>query len=442
MYESRPEQRNLSQFAVVRVDQSPFVTLADEAVLVTKIYPSAAGRLMREVEVATPQERQQLPRMASQAFDRLVTLCTRLSVSNTYELTEVQSRFLEEWSAAYTEESCGLIADAMPPEVFTMDATSIRVGNILLAGRQTTKEDIMQERKLKYERDRAEIDRGKISILEEDHARITIDSPRLGTRNYYMPLDRGSAFLAVRVIAVLQYEARHEGFIDGKRAMELIWAQMPTIERELFLRRRSDITGGPSAIKKPVLDIMRKLTNLLGLTRETSGERFKLEGTASIILYAHPPADPSELQGFSRILPPGTDRELVNQAVYKSIPEPAIATAKLLLEHELENSVTLSQNQALTILDLITDPDIKRAIRHQIKEMDIGRTSANVLETLREKVMKALGESFYSAWRDRMIAGNSVTGNGGNVRLIGGELPHTTNLARLATKKWYVGPSL
>jgi hypothetical protein len=279
------------------------------------------------------------------------------------------------------------------------------------------------------------------SILDQDHARISITNSRTGEQSYYMPLDRGNALLAARVIAALQpNSSKGEKFVEGKfvegaKIASFIWAKMPIEERELFLTRK---TGTSSAIKPSVLEVMRKMTNLLGITRETSGERFKLEATPVITLHAEPP-NPSELQGFRPVFPPGTDRERIKQAVGGPISEMALNTAKLLLEHQLDSTEPLSSGQALAILDLITDADVKRAIRYQIKEMDLKRSSANVLETLRDQIKRSLEDGFDSAWRNRMVAGNHATGDYGKIRLIGGELPIITNPARFITRKWHIG---
>jgi hypothetical protein len=274
-------------------------------------------------------------------------------------------------------------------------------------------------------------------LLDQDHARISVTNIRTGERLYYMPLDRGNALLAARIIATLQYHGnRGAGFVDGAKIVSSIWRQMPMAERELFLTRKS---GTSSVIRMPVLSIMRKVTNLLGITRETSGERFKLEAVPVITLHAESP-DPSELRGFRPVFPPGTDRERLKQAVGGPIPELALNTANLLLEHQLDSTEPLSSGQALALLDLITDVDIKRAIRHQIKARGLKRSSANVLEALRDQVKRSLGEGFDGAWRNRMVAGNHATGDFyGRIRLIGGELPITTNPARFITRKWHIG---
>lgn len=283
---------------------------------------------------------------------------------------------------------------------------------------------------------RIEDHEGLATLLDQDHARISVTNARTGVQLFYMPLDRGSALLAMRIIATLQYHSnRGVEFVEGAKIASSIWAQMLPAERQLFLTRKSDTSA---VIRPPVLEVMRKMTNLLGITRETSGERFKLEGSPIITLHAESP-DPSELQGFRPVFPPGTDRERIKQTLGGPIPERALNTAKLLLEHQLDSTEPMSSGQALALLDLITDADVKRAIRHHIKEMGLKRSSANVLEALRDQVKRTLDEGFDSAWRNRMVAGNHATGDYGKIRLIGGELPIITNPARFITKKWHIG---
>ncbi len=408
-------------------------------VTVIKSYRSDAGRLSEAVEFITNKGAQRFSWYAEHQFENLVELCTVLPAGATYSLSEARSKLAEVWDPRDIDANCRHIAEAMPPGVFTMTEAAISIGNIVLVGRKTTAEDVLSERKRLHESKKAEIDKGKISILSRDHARIKVNNARTGEQSYYMPLDRGHALLAARVIFALR-SGKGEEFVDGGNVAVFVWKQMPTVERELFTTRRNEVIGGSSVIKKPVLDVMRKLTRLIGITRETSGERFKLEGVATITLHEDSP-DPSELQGFRSVFPPGTDRERIKQAAVGPIPDSALNTARLLLEHQVDSTEPLSQGQALAILDLITDADVKRAIRHQIKAMKLKRTSANVLETLRGQVEGALDESFESAWRNRMIAGNHATGDYGKVRLIGGELPIITNPARYITKKWHIGQS-
>ncbi len=409
-------------------------------VTLIKSYRSRAGYLSNAVKVITNTGTRHLSLNANYGFDNLVELCTVLPARATYSLAAARSKLAKVWATRDVDTNLRLIAESMPPSVFNLSDTAISIGNLVLVGRKTTAEDVKNEHRRRHETKKAEIDKGKISILSQDHARIKVDNIQTGEQLYYMPLDRGNALLAARVIAALHSES-DEAFVDGSKVASFVWAQMPTVERELFTTRKEKvISGGSSAIKQPVLDVMRKLTRLLGITRETSGERFNLEGAVTITLHEDSP-DSSEIKGYRPVFPPGTDRERTKQAVVGPIPDSALNSAKFLLEHQLDSTEPLSHGQALAILDLITDENIKRAVRQQIKAMDLKRSSANVLEELRDQVKKTLDESFESAWRNRMIAGNHATGDYGNIRLIGGELPIITNPSRFKTTKWFIGQS-
>lgn len=407
-------------------------------VTITKLYRSDAGLLMEDVEIINKGTQ----RFASAhfSFEYLVDLCTILPAGATYSLREVRSKLAEVWDPGDISRKLRNIAQDMPSGIFTITESAISIGDLVLLGRKTTAEDMLNERKRRHQRERAAIDKDRVSILSQDHARITVNHPRTGEQLYYMSLDRGKALLAARIITVLESKNNtNDKFIDAAKVAASVWAQMPTAERELFTSRKDGIVGGPSPVKKPVLEVMRNLTRILGITRETSGERFNLEAVATITIHEDSP-EPSELKGFRSVFPPGTDRERIKQTTLGPIPEQALNTAKLLLEHQVDSTEPLSQDQAPAILDLITDADVKRAIRHHVKVMNLGRTSASVLEALRDQVRRALGDSFESAWRNRMVAGNHATGDS-QVRLISGELPIITNASRFTTKKWHIGQS-
>ena len=214
-----------------------------------------------------------------------------------------------------------------------------------------------------------------------------------------------------------------------------------TTERELFISNRERIIGPKSTHIKPhVLAVLRKLTGLISITRETTGEVFLLEGRPNITIHADAPANIAELHGFRPLFPPGTEIEKMKLSAYQHISAEALAHAKQLLEHQLGYKESLTHRQALTLLDLITDAEIKRALRQEIRRQDHSISSARALEMLRSQVKRSLDEGFYDAWRARMIGGNSATGSEGHVRLIGGMLPIITNPARFVTKRWNVGP--
>jgi hypothetical protein len=408
-----------------------------------KNYPSANGRLTKPVQAITDKGELWFAYPTDQQFEKLAELCTVLPANATYSSWDVRMKLGRIWGPAEVDEKLNKLIEAMPPGVITVHGVAMTIGNIILAGRKTTAEDVSNEYQRKYEEKKANIDKDKVSVISQDHARITVNNPKTGEQLYYLPLDRGGAILAARVIALLRdrtADTDAAAFVEGREAASSVWAKMPTTERELFTTRRNDILGSSATIRAHVLDTMRNVTRLIGVTRETSGERFKLEAAVAIAFHEDSP-EPSELKGFRPMYPAGTDRELIKRTALGPIPEAALSTASILLEHQVDSSEPLSHNQALGILDLITDSEVKRAIRYQIKAMNLTRTSASVLEILRGQVQRSLGEGFENTWRNRMIAGNHATGDNA-VFLTASQLPVITNVARLITRKWHIGPPL
>jgi len=395
------------------------------------VCPSSFGQPVENVEIMPPEGATQRLAYGDLTFNSLVTLCSELSPATTHSLAEAQPTLRKSFGQYPIR-----LLEKIPPGVLKQDGRSIIIGNVALASRLATKEDVAADLARRKQYARAEVDKNKTSILQQDHARIEVDSQLTGQGSYYMPLDRGNALLAVRVLSALEsYEG--EPFVDGDSIANAVWGAMPTTERGLFLPEKFITRKRPEAIKPFVLDVMRKLTSRLGITHETTGEHFVLEGKVNITLHDEPPEDPSDLQGFNPIFPPGTSSELIKQASAGAVPPADLNTAQVLIQ-QLDRPQALSQNQALTILDLITEPSIKRAIRSLVKQAGGERTSASVLEALRSQVEEALGEGFQNAWTNRVVAGNRITKGRSRVRLVGGELPITTNLARV-TKKWHVG---
>ncbi len=377
------------------------------------------------------------------AFKRLTELCGPLVQGETYTIHDISSAC--GWQSFRVEAECRDVMESIPQalrvEIDSVGRRHITIGNIALSARLSEPSDSRIEGNLKFEHTKDVIDRDRPAILAHDHARITVDNPKRGEQHYYLPLERGNAVLAARVLSALEGTKSHVAHVKGEDIAHTVWSRMPTTERELFISNRERIIGPKSTHIKPhVLAVLRKLTGLISITRETTGEVFLLEGRPNITIHADAPANIAELHGFRPLFPPGTEIEKMKLSAYQHISAEALAHAKQLLEHQLGYKESLTHRQALTLLDLITDAEIKRALRQEIRRQDHSISSARALEMLRSQVKRSLDEGFYDAWRARMIGGNSATGSEGHVRLIGGMLPIITNPARFVTKRWNVGP--
>lgn len=423
----------------------PLIRLQDvvpDAVLVTRHYPLNSYRPSNEVTAMSLTETRTL-RRAGDIFDEFSSMPhgERLMLPPSESSGDL---FIDNMYPGM-RESLTALAEAMPSAV-NITETTMALGSAVLASRRMTREDCeMQDKReseasrAKYETDKAAVDKGKTSILDQDHARISVDNVALGKdpQHYFLPLDRGNAILAARVIDALATVSKDAPSTTADYITELVWSTMPTAEREMFLGAKHKVLNPTGRFLKPnVLEVMRSLTNTIGITRETTGERFKLVGEPQINLHAEAPAS-SDIQDYAPIFPPGTDRDKITLPSDDTISEQALQRAEVLIS--LVNSpVPLGQDQALAVLDLITDPDIKRAIRRSPLTSSEQRPS-DILNALHQQVRDTLADAYYEAWRIRMVNGNSSIKSGRQVRLTSGGLPITTNPARFVTKKWRVG---
>lgn len=356
------------------------------------------------------------------------------------------------------------LGQAMPDRVFlsyfntTKNTHYARIGNIALQSRNATPEELAarlaqeqdrqasaaaaaeaeraaeRARKAAIERQKLEtLDTGKTPLGDFDHAIVTV-----GNTQFYLVPDRANTILAARLLQAL--EATRGEYAEGPHLIEAAWAMMTRSERELFItggtevkRTKELLRTSKPIITKYALAILRNLTNKMGITRETSGERFLLLQPVDISFTPEPLAEETDLATLTPIFPPGTPiEERTWGATAAEIPSEIMAEASRLLDEDLSSKAPLTQGDALGLLDLITRRDIKRALRAELTARDDRRTLDVVLDALRGKVRNSLGEGFTSAWRSRMIAGNTTTGSVGHIQQISGGL-------RAAMTKWHIG---
>jgi hypothetical protein len=273
----------------------------------------------------------------------------------------------------------------------------------------------------------------EIEFMRYDHARIAVNE-----RDFYLPIEQPNSLLAARVLHALA-QAGSKPHVEGRAIARTIWSEMPPTERVLFINRVSDLQRKSGVIDAGVLDILRRLTNRMGITRETSNERFKLERRSTVSLELVPPAE-ADLPGLIPIFPPGTLREKIYEFAGDTIPDEALATANDVLIDTLYGHSPLSQSQALDLLSFITARNGKRALRARLEDMGSDLTLESALEHLHGRIRSILGEAYASAYKSRMIAGNIATGQY-KVRQISGRLPITTKSLPAVVKRWYFGDS-
>lgn len=271
-----------------------------------------------------------------------------------------------------------------------------------------------------------------VEFIEYDHALIVV-----GDRTFYLPTDQPKSLLAARVLRALG-QVGNEPYIDGPAFAKMIWSEMPPTERQLFTSREKDLGRKSGVINADVYDILRKLTNLMGITRETSGERFRIETRPTTSLATAPPAE--TLTGLIPIFPPHTSREKIAEFIGDIIPEESMTTAAEVLQDYAFGSVPLSQSESLGLLDFIMARNGKRALRAQLEAEGSTSSIESVLHGLHEKISKILGNAYTGAYQNRVIAGNHATGQH-KIKHISGDLPLITRSPSTFIKRWYIGGS-
>lgn len=271
----------------------------------------------------------------------------------------------------------------------------------------------------------------EIEVMGYDHVRLTV-----GEKQFYMPLERPNAMLAARVLETVA-RAGKAPYVDGDFAVKQIWREMPQSDRELFYTKASDGNKGSAIIRAGVLDIFRKLLSPLGLTRETSGERFKIEKLAAVGLELGPPSE-AELAELLPIFPPGTLRERVAEAKGDTVPDTVLAAADDIIRGYLHEPGQPSHKDALELLDFITDHYGKRALRIQLEMTGGGLPFEQAVQRLHGRVADVLAEGYRGAYLNRIIAGHIATGEH-QVRHVSGRLPIRTFVSSASIKRWYIG---
>ena len=258
----------------------------------------------------------------------------------------------------------------------------------------------------------------ELEFIRYDHALIVVNE-----RRFCLPVDQPSSRLAARVLQALA-QAGNKPYIEGRALAKTIWSEISLTERKLYTSKASDLQKRSGVIDKAVLDILRQLTNRMGITRETSNEKFKLEQRSSVSLEQVPP-DEVDLTRLIPIFPPNTLREKIYEFSGDTIPDEALTTAAEVLQNNVFGNAACSQSQALGLLSFIADRNGKRALRAQLEVRDSDLTLESTLDYLHNKIHRILGEAYASSYQNRMVAGNIATGQH-KVKHVSGDLPIIT----------------
>jgi hypothetical protein len=355
------------------------------------------------------------------------------------------------------EDSVRRISEIMPAGLFDCHDrrdsfwTTVHVGNIALASRQATPQELearaerdRQARIAEHRAKRERLDSGKVEYDSYDHAVITVSE-----RKFMLATDRANTILAARILQFIASYPRNLKFVDGEVISNAAWAAMTTSERLLFTRKDDEMFKRKgTVVHKYAMDIMRQLMSPLLVTRETTHERFKLENPLEIAFNTEPPTDEGANQ-LTPIFPPGTPREDTLESALDTIPDIAYRQADILLaivDEKLEGSSgrafrlangSLDQDYAHRLLDVTAERNVKRALRERLTDRR-GLSADDAIERVRLCIEATLLEGYEGALRECMIGGYSAHGTHGGVRQISGDLPIRTQSFDII-KKWRIG---
>lgn len=378
----------------------------------------------------------------------LLNICVDLGPGN-HDLSEVArvSGTMYPTALGHIDE----LAETLPDELFGREMfdgiilKAVRVGNIAMASRRATAEDLFASEWRQLQAEREAKDAGKVEFSRYDHAIVTV-----GERQFHLATDRANTILAARVLQVLADLPATTDVFEGQDVANRVWKAMTTSERLLFIAPQDPITDLGIAVRKGwgkslptnkyVRSVLRTLMSPLGVTRETTGDRFKLERRPTITFHSQPQAEEVDTTNLVPIFPPGTPIDEI-KAVNSPISANAFEQADIILRDILPGDELLGQDVAIRLFNQITNSEIKRAIRARLARNAAVAGLDETLASLHERVAQSLRDSFEGAHRERMIAGYSKHGSHGGIHMTASRLLATTLVPQMptATSKWRIG---
>lgn|GEM_PF-4037235 len=359
-----------------------------------------------------------------------------------HSLSEIANRVGR--NALVLESRIEGLAGLLPSELFDYKRTpsqfvgTLHVGNILLASRRQTREERIDATKLSLPARREALDSGKQEYSDYDHAVITI-----GGNQFYLATDRANTILAARILEYIANLPEKMESVSDKNIIYNVWHAMTTRERLMFIPsgKEERMFGSTDrqidkVIRPFAIHIMSQLMSPLLVTRLTSGGSYKLNNKVQIAFQREPPPEGEHAGDLIPIFPPGTPRELV-LAVNHPIPELAFRQADAILNDVLPSAPSLAQREAIPLLTLITNSDVKRAIRERLRTTRDSRHLEDVQEAVLWLIRISLRDGFEDAHRERWIGSFSAHGTHG-AHLTSGRLPITTYSSDIL-QKWRIG---
>ncbi|HEX6462523.1 MAG TPA: hypothetical protein VFZ58_04635 [Candidatus Saccharimonadales bacterium] len=300
----------------------------------------------------------------------------------------------------------------LPSRLFQKEASHITFGRLELQARNATEAEI------------TEFDKGKPNLTTLDHALI-----RVGESYYFLPLQFEASIVAARAVQALANIPARLRPISLDDISTTAWHFMPITERRAVLSKPENATDTHRAIKPAILSVLKHLTNTLLLTREPSGERFKLLNSVTIS-YSEEPMSPQLIQELDpRPVGPSIHKNIIHQLMGERLPETILHQARRSLQIIAEQ--TIPHEQAVRTFNFIMSPLGKRAIR-EVFEPTADITTPTSARLHIERVIEAsLGESFKDAQKQRRIGGNRGAES----------IMQISEPASASRIKWYIGPS-
>ncbi len=269
-------------------------------------------------------------------------------------------------------------------------------------------------------------DAEKTNLLDHEQAIVNFRG-----HTYALPLESREAILAARLFQfwMLQNTSTHNEL--RQQILPAIWQLMPLAERELFVDQKRALSDMPprGRLEDMIARQMRDLMRQAAITREPSGDKFKLEENVQLTIKFEKSSSVQN-EALPYIFPPNTPPTRILAAESRSISKEDLQYAHDKVAGGF--SALISHDEAIELLDFLRTKPGRRALVTSFINQKGEMEAQKILDMANGQARRALGDTDYiMARRNRMIAGHKATGRGG-VRQTGGEL--YANITR-----WYIG---
>jgi len=354
--------------------------------------------------------------------------------------------------------SAAQVGNALPEELFSAEGKgrerTFTFGDFRVASRMASNgevEALTAELEAKVEQafaDKKEAvhaaEETKTNLTEVDHALI-----RTGEKTFYMPITTYSAVLAIRTFEAIKtlYGTSKHLRVPFSELHRLMWDNMTLAERQLFTNNERQLYGNGNPLEKLTDKVVAAVMSPLGIARRSRHANEVELGnnphfTVDIML--EPPEEPYDPATVTPLYPPGTEKALLYADTPLGETPPEEVTVMTATLESLLNARRLTHDQAVSVLDILTDARAKGLAR-RILNQHFGVADAEAtLGWLNRRTAAALagGYRYYSGRRHRTIKGNI---GAPGVQQVSGELPGRTfkHVGEKAepdvTTKWHFG---